>query len=69
MRIHVTAISFALLLLATLAHAENDRVTVANLEAVQAIVQDQFARHNLNSLNYQLRIDGEEVLLKRSGSR
>lgn len=67
MRIHVTAIPVALLLLPTLAHAENDRVTVANLEAVQAIAQDQFDRHNLGSLIYQLRIDGEEVLTQAFG--
>ncbi|AML50468.1 serine hydrolase domain-containing protein [Falsihalocynthiibacter arcticus] len=66
MQMNLTALSVSLLFLTGAASAQ-DKIPAAELEAIQAIAQDQFDRHSLNSMIYQVRIDGDAVLTQALG--
>ncbi|SDX90483.1 serine hydrolase domain-containing protein [Roseicitreum antarcticum] len=67
MQISLASISAALLLLAGADAAQSETLELAEFDALRAIAQDQFDSHKLNSLIYQVRIDGEDVLTEALG--
>lgn len=67
MQINFSVLSVALLFCAGSASAQSSKIAPAELEVIQSIAQDQFDRHKLNSLIYQVRIDGKAVLTEALG--